>query len=94
MFLVMYAKITDLKKKGLKMDGPFFGVEVETLDKAHKECQKLVTSCKETVLVKTFDLDEYVEMEAKKEAIIYFSRIYDDMKIAQILCDAPKRRRK
>ena len=94
MFLVMYAKINDLKKKGLIMDGPFFGPECETMKQAHEECRKLVTNNKEHVLIKIFDLSKISNLEAKKEALLYFTRIFNDMQIAQELCDAPKRRRR
>jgi hypothetical protein len=94
MFLVMYAKVNDLKKKGLTMDGPFFGSECETMDLAHEECRKLVTNNKEHVLVKTFDMSKTSDLDAKKEALLYFTRIFNDMQIAQELCDAPKRRRR
>lgn len=94
MFLVMYAKVNDLKKKGLTMDGPFFGSECETMNQAHEECRKLVTNYKEHVLVKIFDLNETPDLEAKKESVLYFTRIFNDMQIAQELCDAPKRRKR
>ena len=94
MFLVMYAKVNDLKKKGLTMDGPFFGAEHKSMNDAHTECRVLVTNSKEHVLIKIFDMCEYTNLKAKKEAMLYFTRVFNDMQIAQELCDAPRKRRR
>jgi hypothetical protein len=94
MFLVVYARIIDNKKKGLNFEGPFFGPEAETMTLAHEECRKIVTPSKDHVLIKVYDLDEFDYYDAKEAAKVHFDRIYEQMRFAQGLCDAPRRRRK
>lgn len=94
MFLIVYARIIDNKKKGLDFEGPFFGPEAETMGEAHEECRNIATPSKDHVLIKIYDLDEYDYYSAKEAAQIHFDRIYEQMLSAQELCDAPRKRRK
>lgn len=94
MFLVLYARVQDNKKKGLVFEGPFFGPECSTMQEAHEECRKLVTPSKDQILIKVFDLKTYSHHSAREAALAHFSRVFDQMESAQILCDTPRRRRK
>jgi len=94
MLLVVYARVVDNKKKGLTLEGPFYGPECKTMHEAHEECRKIVTPSKDHVLVKVFDLDELDYHQARAKAKQQFDRIFDHMEAAQGLCDAPKRKRK
>jgi hypothetical protein len=93
MFLVMYARIVDNKKKGLNFEGPFYGPECETMQKAHEECRKLVTPSKDHILIKICDLDEADYYEAKQIASLQFNRTFDQMESSQSSCDAPRRKK-
>jgi hypothetical protein len=89
----MYARIIDNKKKGLTLEGPFYGPECNTMNDAHEECRKLVTPSKDHILIKICDLDEVDYHDAKKEASLQFDRTFDQMQSAQILVDAPRRKK-
>lgn len=89
----MYARIIDNKKKGLTLEGPFYGPECETMNDAHEECRKLVTPSKDHVLIKICDLDEVDYHDAKKVASIQFDRTFEQMEAAQTLVDAPRRKK-
>ena len=94
MFLVLYGRVVDNKKKGLKFEGPFYGPECLNMQIAHEECRKIVTGSKDHVLVKICDLSEVDYQSAKKLASIQFSRTFEQMEVARSFCDAPKRKRR
>lgn len=94
MFLIVYARIIDNKKKGLDFEGPFFGPETESMSGAHEECRKIVTPSKDHVLIKVYDLEEDNYYSAKESAKTHFERIYSQMQAARSLCDATRKRRK
>jgi hypothetical protein len=94
MFLIVYARVIDNKKKGLEFEGPFFGPETDTMAEAHEECRKIVTPSKDHVLIKVFDLDEDDYYSAKDTAQTHFERVYEQMQSAQELCDTPRKRKK
>jgi hypothetical protein len=93
MFLILYARIVDYKKKGLKFEGPFYGPECKTMKIAHEECKRLSTSSKDHILIKIFDLAEVDYFLAKKAASVQFDRTFEQMTTAQSLCDAPRRKK-
>ncbi len=92
MFLIIYARIVDNKKKGLKFSGPFFGPEAQNMKEAHIEASKIASDNKDHILIKIYDLDEHDYYSAKEEATNHFDRIYLQMKSAQILCDNSRKR--
>ena len=87
----MYARIVDNKKKGLTLEGPFYGPECKTMNDAHEECRQLVTPSKDHMLIKICDLSEVDYHDAKKLAEAQFDRTFDKMQAAQGLVDAPRR---
>lgn len=93
MFLIVYARVIDNKKKGLSLEGPFYGPESETMNDAHEECRKIVTPSKDHILIKIFDLDEVNYHEAKELATTHFDRVFSQMNVAQELADAPRRKK-
>lgn len=94
MFLIVYARIVDNKKKGLKFEGPFFGPESTTMQEAHEKCKKIVTPSKDHMLIKIYDLNEHDYHSAKATAMVHFDRIFEQMQMAQAICDAPRRKKK
>lgn len=93
MLLIMYARIIDNKKKGLTLEGPFYGPECKTMQIAHEKCKELVTPSKDHILIKICDLEEVDYHDAKKIALVQFNRTFGQMEIAQSLCDAPRRKK-
>lgn len=93
MFLIIYARIIDNKKKGLELEGPYFGPECKTMKKAHEECTKLATPSKDHLLFKIYDLEEMTHLKAKELASDHFDKIFEQMQVAQSFCDAPRRKR-
>ena len=93
MLLILYARIVDNKKKGLVMEGPFYGPECETMAIAHEKCRELVTPSKDHILVKVYDLDEIDYQGARELALTHFKRTFEFMESAQSLCDRPNRKR-
>ena len=93
MFLVMYARIIDNKKKGLTLEGPFYGPECKTMQLAHEACRELVTPSKDHLLIKICDLTEDDYYNAKKIASVGFDRTFEQMQTAQALVDAPRRKK-
>ena len=94
MLIVLYAKIVDGKKNGLKMEGPFQGSEVSTMTEAHEVCTKIVSSSKDTILVKVFDLDEYSYEAAKEKAKQSFEYSFGNMQEAAKIMERPIMKRK
>lgn len=90
MFLIIYARIVDNKKKGLEMEGPFYGPETETMADAHEECRKLVTPSKDHILIKICDLSEVDYQGAKDLALVQFERTFFQMQSAQTLVDVKR----
>jgi hypothetical protein len=93
MFLVVYARVIDNKKKGLNLEGPFYGPESKTMQKAHEVCREIVTGSKDVILIKICDLDEVDYQGAKELASVQFDRTFAQMETARSLCDAPKRKK-
>ena len=94
MFLVVYSRVIDNKKKGLELEGPFYGPECKTMDDAHIACKEIVTPSKDVVLIKICDLDEVDYQGAKELASLQFDRTFEQMQAAQSLCDKPKRKKR
>lgn len=94
MLIVLYAKIVDGKKNGLKMEGPFQGPEVKTMKEAHNACTKIVSASKDTVLVKIYDLDEYTYETAMAKANQSFEYSYGNMQEAAKIMERPIMKRK
>ena len=93
MFLVVYARVIDNKKKGLELEGPFYGPECKTMQEAHEACREIATPSKDIPLFKICDLDEVDYQGAKEQASIQFSRTFEQMEAAQSLVDAPRRKK-
>jgi hypothetical protein len=93
MFIIIYARVVDNKKKGLEMEGPFLGPECETMDKVHEACRAIVNPSKDTVLIRTYDLNEFSYEGAKEKAGQCFDLLFDHMISAATMCDRPKRKR-
>ena len=93
MFLIIYVRVIDNKKDGLKMDGPFYGSEHPTMQSAHTKCRKLTGATKDHILIKVYDLNKINYFEAKKASALHFDRIYSNMQTARLLCDTPKRKK-
>ena len=94
MFVVVYVKIVDNKKKGLEIEGPFLGPETTTMKESHEACRKLVSASKDTILVRTYSMDENSYQSAIEHAKEHFDVIFDQMESAALLCDKPRRKRK
>jgi len=92
MFIVIYAKIVDGKKKGISIQGPYQGPECETLSKAHKEARRITSECRDMVLVKIYPLNEYTYEQAKKTANICFSNIFANIIAAESILERPSSR--
>lgn len=93
MFIIVYSRVIDNKKKGLELEGPFFGPECETMDEAHEACRAIVNPSKNTVLIKTYDLDEYSYQTAKDKASQHFNVLFEHMESAALMCERPKKKR-
>jgi len=93
MFVVIYSRVIDNKKKGLELEGPFIGPECDTMDEAHDACRAIVSPSKNTVLIRTYDLDEMSYQKAKEKAAEHFDVLFEHMEAAAVMCDRPKRKR-
>ena len=94
MLIVLYTKIVDGKKDGLKMEGPFQGPEVATMTEAHEACTKIVSASKDTILVKIYDLDEHTYDTAMEKAKQSFEYSYRNMQEAAKIMERPIMKRK
>lgn len=94
MLIVLYTKIVDGKKNGLKMEGPFQGPEVETMAEAHAACTKIVSASKDTVLVKVYDLEECSYELAMEKALQCFEYSFGNMEEAAKIMERPIMKRK
>ena len=93
MFIVIYSKVVDNKKKGLELEGPFFGPECGTMDEAHNACREIVNPSKDTVLIRVYDLEEFDYQPAKEKAKQHFQVLFEHMESAAIMCERPKKKR-
>lgn len=100
MFIIIYARVIDGKKKdGLKFEGPYYGSELPTMQQAHEKAKDLVSSDKNLVLIRIYDLDEMNHKTAFETAKNCFSSIFENMEASASIIDRPsikikKRRRK
>lgn len=94
MFVVVYAKIIDGKKNGLELEGPYLGPEKTTMADAHAASQELVSSCKDIMLIKVYDLEFTSHSEALEKAKFSFNSTYEDMQAAAVVMDRPVYKRK
>lgn len=94
MLIVLYVKVVDGKKNGLKLEGPFQGPEVETMSEAHDACIKIVSASKDTVLVKVYDLSELSYEFAMEKAKQSFEYSYKNMEEAAKIMERPIMKRK
>jgi hypothetical protein len=94
MFIIIYTKIVDGKKQGLKMEGPFQGPEIETMKEAHEECTKIVNSSKDIVLVKILDLEKFTYTTAIEKAAEDFKYSFGNMEEASKILERPIKKRK
>jgi hypothetical protein len=92
MFIVIYSRVIDNKKKGLVIEGPFLGPECETMDMAHDECRKIVSPSKDTILIRVYDLMEHSYQSAIEHARGHFGTLFESMESAAKICDRPKKR--
>ena len=94
MLIVLYVKIVDGKKNGLKLEGPFQGPEVKTMPEAHDACIKIVSASKDTVLVKVYDLSELTYEHAMEKAKQSFEYSFGNMEEAAKIMERPIMKRK
>lgn len=94
MFIVIYAKVIDGKKKGISMDGPFSGPECIDEDEAEEIAASICSESRDIVLVRVFDLGRYTYDQAMEEAKSYFDKIYQGMETAAKMIEKPIRKRK
>ena len=94
MLIVLYTKVVDGKKNGLKMEGPFQGPEVKTMAEAHSACTRIVSASKDTVLVKVYDLEEHTYESAMEKALECFEYSFGNMEEAAKIMERPIMKRK
>ena len=95
MFIIIYAKIVDNKKKGLDFEGPFFGPECASMGEAHEECTKLVSNDnRNVVLVRIYDLDKFTDDTAMEHSKEKFLTKYENMQSAAQILERPIFKRK
>jgi hypothetical protein len=94
MFAIIYAKIIDGKKSGLELEGPYMGPQKDNLEEAHSSSKDLVSSCKDLMLIKIYDLSTISHSDALEKARTSFNNTFMDMQSAADILDRPVIKRK
>lgn len=92
MFIIVYCRIVDNKKKGIELEGPYFGPECETMDLAHQEAKTLNDASRDMTLIRIYPLGEYTHETAKQTAMAIFDGLYDNMLKAASIIERPSSR--
>ena len=95
-FVVIYAKVTDDKKRGLVFQGPLMGPARDAPELAETEARKLVNDAKNcTVIPRVYSVVNVLNMDgALEDARKYFTTLRNNMLEAKDVMARPAYRRK
>jgi len=94
-FVIVYAKISDDKKKGVTFNGPWLGSTELTREAAERAIRKMIGEAKGYALIaKVFEVKNSNYEDAKRVADRYFERIREEMFEAKEILERPIVKRK
>lgn len=93
---VIYAKITDDKKNGVKMDGPSVGPIREKQSEAEAEARRLIEECRNATLIpRLYEISNALEIPVVlNSAKEYYKQLYNNMLESKEALSRPVRRKK
>lgn len=92
-YVVMYVRITDDKKKGIILRGPWYNSAHDTHEEAENDVKELINESKNSaVIAKIFEMEGNGYFKVREMARKYFNRIEREMNESKEMLERPNKK--